>query len=76
MLLDNDLLLVIGIILGALSIPSLLSAFSESRAPRAGAILVLVSGVLIAVAISRHSAGYSFAEIPDVFIRVIGRYTN
>ena len=74
--LDPDLLLVIGIVLGLLSIPSLLSAFSESRTPRTGAIMVLVSGVLIAVALSRHSAGYSFAEIPDVFIRVIGRYTN
>ena len=73
---DNDLLLVIGILMAALAIPSLLSAFAESRPPRAGAILVLIAGVLIAVALSRHSAGYSFAEIPDVFIRVIGRYTN
>lgn len=74
--LDTDLLLVIGIVLGALSIPSLLSAYSESRAPRAGAVIVLVSGVLILVALTRHAAGYSFAEIPDVFLRVIGRYTN
>ena len=74
--LDTDLLLVIGIVLGALSIPSLLSAYSESRAPRAGAVIVLVSGVLIVVAWSRHAAGYSFAEIPDVFMRVIGRYTK
>jgi formate-dependent nitrite reductase membrane component NrfD len=73
---DNDLILVIGIVLGALAIPSLLSAFSESRAPRAGAILVLLSGVLIAVALSRQTTGYSFSEIPDVFLRVIGRYTN
>ena len=74
--LDTDLLLVIGIVLGALSIPSLLSAYSESRAPRAGAVIVLVSGVLIVVALSRHASGYSFAEIPDVFLRVIGRYTK
>jgi len=63
--LDPDLLLVIGIVLGLLSIPSLLSAFSESRTPRTGAILVLAAGVLIAVALSRNSAGYSFADIPD-----------
>lgn len=74
--LDTDLLLVIGIVLGALSIPSLLAAYSESRAPRAGAVLVLISGVLIVVALNRHAVGYSFAEIPDVFMRVIGRYTK
>jgi formate-dependent nitrite reductase membrane component NrfD len=74
--LDNDLILVIGIILGALAIPSLLASFAESRPPRTGAILVLISGVLIAVALTRQTTGYSFAELPDVFLRVIGRYTN
>lgn len=73
---DTDLFLVIGIILVALAIPSLLAAFSESRPPRAGAIMILVGGVLIVVALTQHRAGYTFAEIPDVFYRVIGRYTN
>lgn len=72
---DTDLLLVIGIVLCVLSIPSLLSAYTEGRAPRMGAIAVLVGGVLIVTALSRgHS--YTFSEIPDVFYRVIGRYTK
>ena len=73
---DTDLFLVIGIVLCALAIPSLLSAYTEGRAPRAGAVLVLIGGVLIVVALSQHPRGYSFAEIPDLFFRVIGRYLN
>lgn len=73
---DTDLVLVIGIAVCALSIPSLLAAFSESRPPRIGATMLLIGGVLVVVALTRHAGGYSFAEIPDVFIRVIGRYTR
>jgi hypothetical protein len=51
----------------------LLAAFSESRAPRAGAIMVLVSGVLLAVALTQKPSGYTFAEIPGVVMQVIGR---
>ena len=76
MTLDTDLILVIGIVVLVLSIPSLLSAFSEARAPRAGAMLVLIGGVLVAVALTKHTAGYAFSELPNVFVRVIGRYTN
>ena len=73
---DTDLFLVIGIVLCALSIPSMLSAFTESRVPRVGSILVLIGGVLVVLALTQRSVGYSFAEIPDVFYRVIGRYLN
>ena len=73
---DTDLLLVVGIILAALAIPSLLAAFSESRPPRAGAIMVLIGGILIVVALSQSITGYTFGEIPDVFLRVIGRFVN
>ena len=54
---DTDLFLVIGIVLCALAIPSLLSAYTEGRAPRAGAVLVLIGGVLIVVALSQHARG-------------------
>lgn len=73
---DNEVLLVIGIILSALAIPSLLAAFSESRPPSAGAILVLIGGVLIVVALSQAPREYTFAELPDVFLKVIGRFVN
>ena len=73
---DTDLILVLGIILTALSLPSLLSAFSESRAPRAGAIMLLVGGVLLAVALTQKPGGYTFAEIGNVFVKVIARVVN
>ncbi len=73
---DTDLFLVIGLVMVGLSIPSLLAAFSESRPPRTGAIMILIGGVLIIVALTQHRPGYSFAELPDVFYRVIGRYLN
>jgi hypothetical protein len=73
---DNDLILVIGIVIGALAIPSLIGAFSESRPPRAAAILFLIAGTLIVVALTRNPIGYSVSGIPDVFVRVIGRYLN
>ena len=73
---NNDQMLVVGIILCALSFPSLLAAYSESRAPRAGAIILLMGGVLLVVALSRQPTGYTFAEIPDIFVRVIGGLLN
>ncbi|MBP9952086.1 MAG: hypothetical protein V9G14_02285 [Cypionkella sp.] len=68
---NTDLYLVIGIIVGALAIPSLLAAYSESRAPRIGAIMVLISGVLISVALTQKPSGYTFAEIPGIFVKVV-----
>ena len=41
---DSDLALVIGLVLAALTIPSILSAVSDKRAPRASAITVLIAG--------------------------------
>ncbi len=73
---DTDLILVIGIVVLVLSVPSLLAAYSESQAPRTGAILLLIGGVLVVVALTRHASGYRFAEIPDVFVRVVSRYLN
>ncbi len=73
---DTDLYLVIGLTLGILAIPSLLSAFSEGRAPRIGAVMVLISGVLVVIALSRKPGGYEIVDIPQAFFRVIGRYLN
>ncbi len=70
----NDLFFVVGLIIGALAIPSVISAFSESRTPRAAAIMFMISGGLIAIAVSQQPGGYSFSEIPDVFSRVVAHY--
>ena len=69
----NDLYLVIGLVVLALTIPSIVGAFADHRVPRAAAIMVLIGGGLIALAVTQQPGGYRIEEIPDVFVRVVGR---
>ena len=73
---DTDLLLVIGTIVCALAIPSLLGAWVDGRVPRAGSVMLLIGGVLVVVALTQRVRAYTFAELPDVFFSVIGRYLH
>lgn len=76
MTLDTDYIFVIGLVVGLLAIPALIGAFSESRTPRAAAIMVLISAGLISVAVMRKPGGYDVQSAPEVFIRVIGDIVN
>lgn len=67
---DSDLALVMGCLLAVLSVPSILSAVSDQRAPRASALTVLIAGGLILYALRENPGRYSFAELPDVFVAV------
>ena len=71
---DTDLALVIGIVFAGLSVPSILSALSDRRAPRASAITVLIAGGLIVFAVQGKPGGYQLSELPDVFVNVVARY--
>ncbi len=71
---DPDLLLVIGIIIGAFSIPSILSALSDKRAPRASVLTVLIAGVMIFYAAMTKPGGFALDEVPDTFVSVFARY--
>ena len=71
---DNDLLFVIGLVLGGFSVPSIISALSEGRAPRVASIVVVLSGVMVVHAISYMPGGYQINDIPQIFIDVVGRY--
>jgi hypothetical protein len=73
---DSDLFLVIGIVMAAFAIPSLLGAYSEGRAPRVGSIMVLIASGLIVVALLNRPSGYRLDEVPGAFVRVIGKLTN
>ncbi len=73
---DPDLFLVIGLVIAVLTIPAMLTAYTEGRTPRAAAILVLIAGVLIVLALSRYPGGYNIADIPNAFVRVFDRYIN
>ena len=75
-MLDSDLLLVIGMVIAFFSVPSIMSALSENRAPRVAAVLLILGGSLAVYAISSKPGGYTVSEIPNVFVRVVGRYVN
>ncbi|MEP0143657.1 hypothetical protein [Tateyamaria sp.] len=71
-----DMYLVLGILVAGFSIPSILSAIADGRAPRASAITILIAGGLILLAIQTQPGGYTLHEIPDVFVRVIAPFIS
>lgn len=73
---NSDLYLVVGIVVVAFTIPAIVSALSDGRAPRTAAIMVMIGGGLIALAVYQTPGGYEVAEIPSVFVRVVSRYLN
>jgi hypothetical protein len=73
---DTDLLFVLGIALVVLSLPVIVSALIDGRAPRTPALLILIAASMIGYAILQRPMAYNFDQIPDVFARVIARYTG
>lgn len=71
---DPDLALSLGLVIAAFSVPSILSALSDRRAPRASALTVLIGGGLILWAMQTKPGGYELGEVPDVFVAVAARY--
>ncbi|MEZ5911696.1 MAG: hypothetical protein R3D84_05215 [Paracoccaceae bacterium] len=65
-----DQFLVLGIILLGLAFPSLLNAYSQSRAPRLAMMLAVAGGILIVLAVRDRPSGYTLEEVPRVFARV------
>ena len=70
---DTDLILTIGLLLGLFSIPGLLSAYSDNRSILASSLSVLVAGGCIAWALSQNPSGYALADVPEVMIEVFAR---
>lgn len=73
---DTDLFLTIGIVLGILTVPALLSGWTEGRLSRVGTLMLLAASGLIVVALTQKPGGYGFGEIPEVMMQVVGRYVN
>lgn len=71
---NTDLLLVIGVVLGVFSIPSIMSAISEGRAPRVAAVTLIVSGALIVYAVRKNPGGYGLQDVPGAFVRVVASF--
>lgn len=73
---DTDLALTVGVLLLALSVPSLLSAWVEARAPRLGSVMVIVAGALIVYALTTKPGGYAFTDVPGVMVNVLAGFFN
>ena len=71
---DLELIFVIGCIVTAFSIPAIVSAFSDNRAPRYPALIIIIGVVMIGFAINERPGAFTFDTVPEVFAKVIGRY--
>jgi len=69
-----DLYLLIGTVILIFAIPSVVSAISQGRAPRAAAIMFLIGGGLAAAAVTQKPGGYTLTEIPQIFANLIAQY--
>ena len=70
---DPNLLLALGLFLAWLSIPAMVSAYSDSRPPRVSAVVVVTGGLLVLWAFQVKPGGYSLSEIPLAIYDVLGR---
>ena len=73
---DIDLIFVAGIVIGAFSIPAIVSAFSDRRAPRMAAVFMMISAGMITYAVQMRAEPYILEQLDDVFISVVARYVN
>ena len=73
---DPDVMLVTGMGLVVLSLPAIVAAWADGRAPRIGSLVLLGGGGLILWAIQDRPVGYTWAEIPRVFYGVVAQILN
>jgi len=67
----TDLIMCIGVVVLALAFPTMVGAFSRGAPPRAAMLALFAGGCMILYANSSRPGGYSVAEMPDLFMRVL-----
>ncbi len=72
----NDMFLVIGVGVLILVIPAIFSALADHRPPRLPAVLILIGGGLVVLAVTRQPGGYTLQDVPDAFFRVLGQFLH
>jgi hypothetical protein len=69
-----DLIFVLGCVVTAFSVPAIVSAFSDGRTPRYPALIILIGIIMIGYVVNERPSSYTIQTIPEVFVKVIGRY--
>ncbi len=70
---DTDFALTIGLVVAVFSIPAMLSAYSENRAPRLSMLAFLAAAGTVAWAVASHPGGYEVSDVPNVVVKVIAQ---
>ena len=71
---DYDLLLILGLVMLAVSIPSLLSALIDDRPPLVAGFGLLLGIGMAAWGMVGGNHGLNPAALPHLFFEVLGRY--
>lgn len=71
---STDLALVVGMIVGILTVPAIFSAMIDGAPPRVAAFAAVVAGGLIVYAVYNKPGGYAIADVPEVFTRVVAQF--
>ncbi|MBV6635273.1 MAG: hypothetical protein KI788_05145 [Mameliella sp.] len=73
---EPDMMLVTGMGLVVLSLPAIISAWSDNRAPRVGVLVLFGGAGLVFWAFREKDGGYRPQDIPDAVYGVIGQILN
>jgi hypothetical protein len=68
-----DLVFIGGCLLLIMAFPAMVGAMADGSPPRGALLLILFGGALIGVAVWERPGAYSFDQIPDILMRVIGQ---
>ena len=67
----TDLILCLGVVILALAFPTAVGAFSRGAPPRAAMLALFAGGCMIVYANASRPGGYTVAELPDLFVKVL-----
>ena len=74
MIVDHDLLFIIGLCMLGLSLPSLLSALVDDRPPLVAGFGLSLGAVMAGWGLIGGDRGFDPANLPHLFFEVLGRY--
>jgi hypothetical protein len=70
---DPDVLLIAGLVLACLTVPSFFAAYADRRSPRGALAFLALAAALVLWAFVSRPGGYSPADIPQALLRVLAR---